>query len=149
MTLQEAREEVIKRGIELLEKDDSDKRLICPICRCGSDEGEKVLSSQDKIHFTCPLGCFSDADIIGIIGIKTNTNNEDNIQLQKLRMLDWGSFPGEGNPFLLEFLLRIIFFNISSYLRILFIFFLNCFFLKELSFPQMKENFFIMSSKKG
>ena len=70
MTLQEAREEVIKRGIELLEKDDSDKRLICPICRCGSDEGEKGLSSQDKIHFTCPLGCFSDADIIGIIGIK-------------------------------------------------------------------------------
>ena len=79
MTLQEAREEVIKRGIELLEKDDSGKRLICPICRCGSDEGEKGLSSQDKIHFTCPLGCFSDADIIGIIGIKTNTNNEDNI----------------------------------------------------------------------
>ena len=79
MTLQDAREEVIKRGIELLEKDESGNRLICPICRCGSDEDEKGLSSQDKVHFTCPLGCFSNADIIGIIGIKTNTNNEDNI----------------------------------------------------------------------
>ena len=79
MTLQEAREEVIKRGIELLERDESGNRLICPICRCGSDEDEKGLSSSDKVHFTCPLGCFSNADIIGIIGIKTNTNNDDNI----------------------------------------------------------------------
>ena len=64
MTLQDAREEVIKRGIELLEKDESGNRLICPICRCGSDEDEKGLSSQDKVHFTCPLGCFSNADFI-------------------------------------------------------------------------------------
>ena len=79
MTLNEAKEQILKRSKELLEKDAEGKRLVCPICKSGNDEDEKGLLSNDGIHFTCPLGCFADKDIVEIIGIKVGTNNEENM----------------------------------------------------------------------
>ena len=79
MTLNEAKEEILKRGIELLERDSEGKRYVCPVCKSGNDEEEKGLQTNDKILFTCPLGCFENKNILEIIGMNVGTNNEENM----------------------------------------------------------------------
>ena len=52
MTLSEAKKEIEKRSIELVDKSNNNKGYICPICEAGSGEGETGIISNDNIHFT-------------------------------------------------------------------------------------------------
>lgn len=51
-----------------LKPDRSGKGYICPICNSGTGKNGTGLTSKDGIHFTCWRGCFSNKDILDIIG---------------------------------------------------------------------------------
>lgn len=46
------------------------KGYICPICGNGTGADGDGITSKDKIHYTCFKGCFSNSDIIDIIGLE-------------------------------------------------------------------------------
>lgn len=71
MTSKEAREEIRARAAEYLTPDSTGKGYICPICGSGSGKhGTGITSKDGGKHFTCWAGCFSNADIIDIIGLE-------------------------------------------------------------------------------
>lgn len=41
---------------------------VCPICGSGSGQNGTGITSKDGIHYTCWAGCFTNCDIIDIIG---------------------------------------------------------------------------------
>lgn len=56
---------------EYLERDKSGRGYICPICGSGSGaHGTGITVKDDHIHYTCWTGCFSNSDILDIIGKK-------------------------------------------------------------------------------
>ena len=65
-----AKYEVQRRAKELLQPDNSKQGFICPICGSGSGKKGTGITTKDGIHFTCWAGCFSNADIIDIIGLE-------------------------------------------------------------------------------
>jgi len=65
---EEARQYVIERGKDYLTPDKSGKGYICPICGSGSGRNGTGITTRDGVHFTCWAGCFTNADIIDIIG---------------------------------------------------------------------------------
>ena len=77
MNIKEAKEEILRKSLYMLEKDESGKKYICPICCNGSDEGEKGLLTQDKVHFTCPYKCFENATILEMVSLKSRINKEE------------------------------------------------------------------------
>lgn len=79
MTLSEAKKEIEKRSIELVDKSNNNKGYICPICEAGSGEGETGIISNDNIHFTCQKGCFSNVGILEIIALKCGMEEDDAI----------------------------------------------------------------------
>lgn len=50
--------------------DESGKGFICPICGSGKGKHGTGITTKDGIHFTCWAGCFTNSDIIDIIGIE-------------------------------------------------------------------------------
>lgn len=73
MNRDEARQRIQERGKEHLQQDGSKKGFICPICRSGSGKNGTGITTKDGIHFTCWAGnCFTNADIIDIIGLENN-----------------------------------------------------------------------------
>ena len=73
MELKEIIELIHSRGEELLQRDKSGKGFICPICGSGNGKNGTGITSRDNgIHFTCWRGCFNNADIIDIIGMRDN-----------------------------------------------------------------------------
>lgn len=68
MNREEARQYIIARGKEHLHPDGSKKGFICPICGSGSGKNGTGITTKDGVHFTCWTGCFTNADIIDIIG---------------------------------------------------------------------------------
>ena len=71
MNRDEARQRIQERGKEHLQQDDSKKGFICPICGSGSGKNGTGITTKDGIHFTCwAKNCFSNADIIDIIGLE-------------------------------------------------------------------------------
>ncbi|MBQ8043069.1 MAG: hypothetical protein IJ272_02830, partial [Clostridia bacterium] len=79
MTLREARVEIENRSLELVDVAKNNKGYVCPICDMGSNEDEDGIVSNDKVHFTCKHGCFSNAGILQIIGLKCGMNEDDAI----------------------------------------------------------------------
>ena len=75
MTREEARQYIIQRGKEHLTPDRSGKGFICPICGSGSGIHGTGITTKDGVHFTCWTGCFTNIDIIDIIGLETGTTN--------------------------------------------------------------------------
>ncbi len=69
MNRNEAKNYILENATQLLEKDKSGRGFICPICNSGSGpNGTGITSKDDNKHFTCWAGCYSNADILDIIG---------------------------------------------------------------------------------
>ena len=71
MNTEEKRKYVLERSysyMETLSKDGSGKGWVCPICRSGTGAKGTGVTTKDGVHFTCWAGCFTNADIIDIIG---------------------------------------------------------------------------------
>ena len=75
MNREEARQYIIERGKEHLAPDRSKKGFICPICGSGSGNKGTGITTKDGVHFTCWAGCFTNADIIDIIGMETGATD--------------------------------------------------------------------------
>lgn len=71
-----------ERAVEYLKPDKSRKGFICPVCGSGSGKNGTGISTKDGIHFTCWAGCFSNEDMIDIIGKEYNLS-EYNDKLYK------------------------------------------------------------------
>ena len=70
MTRDEAREHIQHNAAQILQRDKSGKGYLCPICGSGKGKNGTGITSKDGIHFTCWAGCFSNSDIIDIIGLQ-------------------------------------------------------------------------------
>lgn len=70
MNREEARQYIIARGKEHLTPDRSNRGFICPICGSGSGSHGTGITTKDGVHYTCWAGCFTNADIIDIIGLE-------------------------------------------------------------------------------
>lgn len=70
MNREEARQYIIARGKEHLAPDRSNRGFICPICGSGSGSHGTGITTKDGVHYTCWAGCFTNADIIDIIGLE-------------------------------------------------------------------------------
>lgn len=81
MNREEAKQYIQERGKEYLQQDNSKKGYICPICGSGSGKNGTGITTKDGIHFTCWAGCFTNADIIDIIG-QQNGLTDYNSKLQ-------------------------------------------------------------------
>ena len=75
MNREEARQYIIERGKDYLTPDKSGKGFICPICGSGSGRKGTGITTKDGVHFTCWAGCFTNADIIDIIGLETGATD--------------------------------------------------------------------------
>lgn len=75
MNREEARQYIIERGKEHLTPDKTGKGFICPICGSGSGRNGTGITTKDGVHFTCWAGCFTNADIIDIIGLEAGATD--------------------------------------------------------------------------
>ena len=75
MNREEARQYIIERSKDHLTPDKSGKGFICPICGSGSGRKGTGITTKDGVHFTCWAGCFTNADIIDIIGLETGATD--------------------------------------------------------------------------
>ena len=82
MNREQAREYIQMRGKEYLTPDNSKKGFLCPVCGSGSGKNGTGITTKDGVHFTCWAGCFTNADIIDIIGLE-NGIEDYNGKLQK------------------------------------------------------------------
>lgn len=70
MDRNEARNEVNSRAAQYLQRDRSGRGYICPVCGSGGGKSGTGITSKDGIHFTCWAGCFTNSDLLDIIGIQ-------------------------------------------------------------------------------
>lgn len=81
MNREEARQYILMRSKDYLTPDKSGKGFICPICGSGTGKSGTGITTKDGVHFTCWAGCFTNADIIDIIGLE-NHETDYNGKLQ-------------------------------------------------------------------
>lgn len=81
MDREQAKQYIQERAKDYLQQDHSRKGYICPICGSGSGKNGTGITTKDGIHFTCWAGCFTNADIIDIIGLE-NGQTDYNSKLQ-------------------------------------------------------------------
>lgn len=82
MNKTDAKNYILARGKEYLTPDRCKKGYICPVCGSGSGKNGTGITTKDGIHFTCWVGCFTNADIIDIIGIQNGlTNYNEKLQV--------------------------------------------------------------------
>lgn len=82
MNREEAKQYIQEKASDYLQPDNSKKGFICPICGSGSGKNGTGITTKDKIHFTCWAGCFTNEDIIDIIGREYQLTDY-NAKLQK------------------------------------------------------------------
>ena len=70
MNREEAKNYIQSRVKDFLQPDRCGKGYVCPICGSGTGKNGTGITTRDGIHFTCWAGCFSNSDIIDIIGLK-------------------------------------------------------------------------------
>ena len=75
MDREQARQYIIERSKDHLTPDKTRKGFICPICGSGSGSHGTGITTKDGVHFTCWAGCFTNADIIDIIGLETGATD--------------------------------------------------------------------------
>ena len=68
MDFKKARAEINSMAERLFQRDDSGKGYVCPICGSGTGKHGTGITTKDGKHYTCWAGCFSNCDIIDIIG---------------------------------------------------------------------------------
>ena len=83
MNREEARQSILARATDYLERDGSGQGWVCPICGSGTgSKGTGITSKDGGRHFTCWAGCFTNSDIIDIIGMEYKLRDY-NEKLQK------------------------------------------------------------------
>lgn len=71
MNRDRAKEYLKSHATDYLTPDKSRKGYVCPICGSGSGKkGTGITSKDGGEHFSCWTGCFTNADIIDILGMK-------------------------------------------------------------------------------
>lgn len=81
MNQEEAKQYILERSTDYLQPDRSGKGFLCPICGSGSGKKGTGITTKDGIHFTCWAGCYTNSDIIDIIGQQYGlTNYIDKLQ---------------------------------------------------------------------
>ncbi len=70
MSRENAKQYIRTGAMRYLQPDRSQKGYLCPICGSGGGKNGTGITTKDGIHFTCWAGCFTNADIIDIIGLK-------------------------------------------------------------------------------
>ena len=70
MNREQAKQYIQQRARDHLTPDKTGKGFICPICGSGSGAHGTGITSRDGVHFTCWAGCFTNADMIDIIGLE-------------------------------------------------------------------------------
>ena len=85
MDREEARRYILARATDYLQPDNSGRGFVCPICGSGTgSKGTGITSKDGNKHFTCWAGCFTNSDVIDIIGQQYNIPKDDyNAKLQK------------------------------------------------------------------
>ena len=53
-------------------RDRSGKGWVCPLCGSGSHNDGTGITTRDGVHFTCWAGCFTNVDMIDVIGLVQN-----------------------------------------------------------------------------
>lgn len=81
MDREQAKAYIQSRATDYLQPDNSRKGFVCPICGSGSGKNGTGITTKDKVHYTCWAGCFTNADIIDIIGLQ-NGLTDYNSKLQ-------------------------------------------------------------------
>ena len=89
MLRSEAKEQIIREPQRYLQLDNQSQHrhsgrpsYICPICGSGTGKKGTGITTKDGIHFTCWAGCFTNSDIIDIIGME-NGLTEYNDKLER------------------------------------------------------------------
>lgn len=78
---EQLREEIRAHAPEWLQRDKRGTGYICPLCGSGSGSKGTGITSKDGVHFTCWAGCYTNADIIDIIGqLRGLTDYNDKLQ---------------------------------------------------------------------
>ena len=84
MNREQAREYMRNHATDILKPDRHGKGFICPICGSGKGEGRKNagtgITTKDGVHFTCWTGCFTNSDIIDIIGLQCGLSENDHVR---------------------------------------------------------------------
>lgn len=76
MTRAEAKLEITRHPEVYLTRDKNSRNkssnisYVCPICGSGTGSHGTGITSKDGVHFTCWSGCFTNSDIIDIIGME-------------------------------------------------------------------------------
>ena len=78
MNREKAKQYIRTHPEQYLKPDHSKKGYICPICRSGSGKNGTGITTKDGIHFTCWAGCFTNSDIIDIIGLERGITDYKN-----------------------------------------------------------------------
>lgn len=70
MTREEAKDFIRNNAKYYLSPDKVGSGYICPICKSGSGKNGTGITTKDGVHFTCWTGCYTNSDIIDIIGLQ-------------------------------------------------------------------------------
>ena len=99
MTREEAQDYIREHATDYFTRDKSGKGYICPICGSGSGRKGTGITENPKRpgHFSCWTGCFSNADIFEIIGLKENITDFN--EIFNRACAEFGVFPDSGISF--------------------------------------------------
>ena len=89
MRRSEAKEQITKNPGRYLTLDNRSQHrhggnvsYVCPICGSGTGKKGTGITSKDGVHFTCWVGCFTNSDIIDIIGLQNGlTDYNDKFEM--------------------------------------------------------------------
>lgn len=81
MNKEEAKNYIRENAKDYLTPDRSGKGFVCPVCKSGTGKKGTGIATQNGINYTCWAGCYTNADIIDIIGVEKGlTNYNDQLQ---------------------------------------------------------------------
>lgn len=69
MNREQARDYILARATDYLQRDKSGKGYICPICGSGNGKNGTGITTKDGEHYTCWAGCFTNISLIDLIGL--------------------------------------------------------------------------------
>ena len=127
MRKDEARKQIVENPGKYLHPDkqterkgagrDDNPSYICPICKSGTGDKGTGITSRDGVHFTCWAGCFTNSDVIDIIGLANGLKSypeklkkaceeygidynslEDDYQSSSRKIIDWNDPLSDDEP---------------------------------------------------
>lgn len=76
MNREEAKNYVRQNASQYLKADKTKKGYICPLCGSGTGPTGTGITTKDGVHYTCWAGCYTNEDIIDIIGREFNIKDQ-------------------------------------------------------------------------